>query len=400
MVCCYEGNRVVVPPQGHEAVLIELHTCHPGVAHMKTLARMFLWWPHLDSDIEAIVKSCSQCQSNRPMPTTIQIRPWKWPSRPWSRLHLNFAGPFLGHMFLIIIDAYSKWLEVHFMNSTTFSAIITALHGVFAQFGLSSIIVTDNAQNFTIAEFESFLSQNGIKHLSSPPYHPSSNGLAERAIQSFKQSLLKLKTNSIEERVSHVLFYSRIAPCSATGLSPAELLLQNWRIRLCLDFLKPNFNARIVHQQFQQQHYANLHSKYHELKEGDPVYIRNFCPRTKWIPGHLLSLDGSVSFNVSLQGGKTVRHHIDHIRSRSEQQFCVPMSDEQTQEIPLNAPVVDPQPSVDCSSFKLSKPLTPIDPPSNPSSSSVDPPSDPSTLTEQRYPKRTHKPPDRFVPTF
>ena len=55
------GNRVVVPPQGREAVLMELHTCHPGVARMKTLARMFLWWPHLDSDIEAIVKG-SQCQ--------------------------------------------------------------------------------------------------------------------------------------------------------------------------------------------------------------------------------------------------------------------------------------------------------------------------------------------------
>ena len=117
------GNRVVVPPQGREAVLMELHTCHPGVARMKTLARMFLWWPHLDSDIEAIVKGCSQCQSNRPMPTSTPIKPWKWPSRPWSRVHLDFAGPFLGHMFLIIIDAYSKWLEVRIMNSTTSSAI-------------------------------------------------------------------------------------------------------------------------------------------------------------------------------------------------------------------------------------------------------------------------------------
>ena len=167
-------------------------------------------------------------------------------------------------MFLIIIDAYSKWLEVRIMNSTTSSAIITALRGVFAQFGLPSLIVTDNARNFTSAEFESFLSRNGIKHLSSPPYHPSSNGLAERAVQSFKQSLLKLKTNSIEERVSHVLFYSHITPSSATGLSPAELL-QNRRLRSRLDLLKPDFNARIVHQQFQQQHYANLHSKHREF---------------------------------------------------------------------------------------------------------------------------------------
>ena len=87
---------------------MELHTCHPGIACMKTLARMFLWWPNLDSDIETIVKDCSQCQSNRSMPTAIPIKPWKWPSTPWSRIHLDFAGPFLGHMFLIIIDAYSS----------------------------------------------------------------------------------------------------------------------------------------------------------------------------------------------------------------------------------------------------------------------------------------------------
>ena len=172
---------------------------------MRTLARVFLWWPHLDSDIEAIVKGCSQCQSNCPIPTATPIKPWKWLSRPWLRVHLDFAGQILGHMFLIVIDAYSKWIEVRIMNSTT-SAIITALRGAFAEFGLPSLIVTDNARNFTSAEFESFLSRNGIKHLPSPPYHPSSNGLAERAVQSFKQSLLKLKTNSIEERVSMFCF--------------------------------------------------------------------------------------------------------------------------------------------------------------------------------------------------
>ena len=79
---------------------------------------MFLWWPNLDSDIETIVKDCSQCQSNRSMPTAVPIKPWKWPSTPWSRRHLDFAGPFLGHMFLIIIDAYSKWLEVRIMKDS------------------------------------------------------------------------------------------------------------------------------------------------------------------------------------------------------------------------------------------------------------------------------------------
>ena len=124
---------------------MELHTCHPIITRMKTLAQMF----NLDLNIETIVKDCSQCQSNRSMPTAVPIKPWKWPSTPWSRRHLDFAGPFLGHMFLIIIDAYSKWLEVRIMKSTTSSAIVTTLCSIFAPFGLPSIIVTDNACNLT-----------------------------------------------------------------------------------------------------------------------------------------------------------------------------------------------------------------------------------------------------------
>ena len=311
------------------------------------------------------------------MPTAVPMKPWKWPSTPWSRIHLDFTGPFLGHMFLIIIDAYSKWLEVRIMKSTTSSAIITTLCSIFAQFGLPSIIVTDNARNFTSTEFESFLNRNGIKHLSSPAYHPSSNGLAERAVQSFKQSLLKLTTGSIEEKVSHVLFYSHITPNSVTGFSPAELL-QNRRLRSRLDLMKPDFNGRMIHQQFKQQFYANLHSKPCGFKDGDSVYIRNFGPGTKWIPGQVLSSDGSVSFNVSLQGGRTVRRHTDHICCRTEQQIYVPILDERNQDTTDETPLVDPQSSVNLPSLKP--------PDSPPVTSSVDPPSDQFIFNRTNYP--------------
>ena len=92
--------------------------------------------------------------------------------------------------------------------------------------------------------------------------------------------------------------------------------------------MKPDFNARMIHQQFKQQYYVNLHSKHRGFKDRDPVYIHNFGPGTKWILGLVLSSDGSVSFNVSLQGGKTVRRHTDYIRCRTEQQICVPILDE------------------------------------------------------------------------
>ena len=79
----------------------------------------------------------------------------------------------------------------------------------------------------------------------------------------------------MEERVSHVLFYSHITPNSTTGLTPAELL-QNRRLRSRLDLVKPNIEDRVVEQQVKQHYHANRHSKSRGFQVGDPVYVRNF----------------------------------------------------------------------------------------------------------------------------
>ena len=76
---CYSlGNHVVVHPPGRDCILEELYTGHPRIAHMKKIARMFVWWPHMDSNIETYVKSCSECQSQCPAPSASLIHPWIW----------------------------------------------------------------------------------------------------------------------------------------------------------------------------------------------------------------------------------------------------------------------------------------------------------------------------------
>ena len=101
--CILWGNHVVVPKAGREEVLREPH---PGETRMKRLARMFVWLPRIMQDIEATVKKYSECQKNQPSPSL--AIPWHWPTRPWSRLHIDFAGPFLNHMYLILVDSHSK----------------------------------------------------------------------------------------------------------------------------------------------------------------------------------------------------------------------------------------------------------------------------------------------------
>ena len=138
-------------------MLTELHDSHPGMSRMKGLARMYVWWPGIMTDIEITVRQCPECQFNRAMPPQAPLQPWSWPTRPWSRLHLDYAGPVGGKMYLIFIDAHSKWIEAFCTASSTSAAVIAELKPLFAQFGLPETIVTDNGTCFVSAEFEDFL---------------------------------------------------------------------------------------------------------------------------------------------------------------------------------------------------------------------------------------------------
>ena len=99
---------MVVPARGQQQLLEDLHSTHPGIVRMKSLACSYLWWPGLDRDIEEKVKSCKVCQLQSAAPTTAPLHPWEWPKKTWSRMHIDHAGPFMGQLFLIVIDAYPQ----------------------------------------------------------------------------------------------------------------------------------------------------------------------------------------------------------------------------------------------------------------------------------------------------
>ena len=142
--CVLWGSRVVVPPPGREALLGQLHNAHPGITRMKALARSYFWWPKLDADIDSVVKRCSTCQEHHSLPASASLHPWEWPSKPWQRLHIDHAGPFMGHMFLILMDAYSKWMDAYPVHSATSSSTIECLWKSFSNHGLPEMIVSDN----------------------------------------------------------------------------------------------------------------------------------------------------------------------------------------------------------------------------------------------------------------
>ena len=140
---------------------------------MKEIARSHFWWINLDKDIEEKGKSCIHCQSNQTHPAATPLHPWAWPGTPWKRIHLDFAGPYLGHMFLVVVEAHSKWPEVEIMSSTTAEKTVERLRSIFAHIGLPEQLVSDNGPQFTSTCFEQFMKSNGIKHILTPPYHPA-----------------------------------------------------------------------------------------------------------------------------------------------------------------------------------------------------------------------------------
>ena len=143
----------MVPPQAREVILKDLHSGHPVMSRMKALARSLVWWPGIDGKVEEIVKNCSECQQAQPLPATAPLQPWSWPTRPWARLHMDFAGPMDGRMFLVVVDAHSKWLEVIPMKTATALTTVRQLRTLFSRFGIPECIVSDNGPQFAAEEF-------------------------------------------------------------------------------------------------------------------------------------------------------------------------------------------------------------------------------------------------------
>ena len=211
-------------------------------------------------------------------------------------------------MFLVIMDAHTKWMEVHSTSSSTSTATIELLRRTFASLGLPEV-VSDNAAAFTSTEFTDFLQRNGIRHVWTPPYHPASNGLMERAVQTFKEGIKRLKGESLNTRLSSFLFKYRLTPHTSTRVSPAELMLGR-KLRSQLDLYSHNCSSspRPAGGRLRPQIPAPV---FH------CVYAKNYGAGPKRLPGVLVRAEGSVLWRVRLSDGRIIRLHVDQLRPRA-----------------------------------------------------------------------------------
>ncbi|KAJ7983700.1 hypothetical protein DPEC_G00373820 [Dallia pectoralis] len=204
--------------------------------------------PKVEADLDALVNN-----KVRNIPQLAPLHPWDWPEEAWHRIHVDFAGPFEDRMFLVMVDAHSKWPEVAIMKSTTAGKTIEKLGEVFSRFGSPLQLVSDNGPQLVSQEMTTFLQVNGVQHIRSAPYHPSTNGLAERFVQTMKHALKASQgQGTLHQRLHSFLLSYRNTPHATTKASPASLLMKR-ELRTSFDLLRPPTTKEIVQRQQERQ---------------------------------------------------------------------------------------------------------------------------------------------------
>ena len=224
----FHGSRIVIPTKQQQRLLQELHQTHFGIVKMKEVARKYFWWPKITKEIEEIVQSCNGCRKYRKKPAPAPLCPWPYSRRPMERVHIDYCE-YRGKMLLIMVDSYSKFYWCHIMNyDTTAKKSLAVLFGWFCERGFPTTLVSDNGPQFTSGEFADKMKKWGIKHLLTPPYHPQSNGLAERAVGTIKSHLKKMNcpVTPLEfyVNIQRILHFHNATPQASTDQNPFELM--------------------------------------------------------------------------------------------------------------------------------------------------------------------------------
>lgn len=329
--CLLYQDRVVIPKELQKPVLNLLHGNHSGIVKMKRLARQSVYWFGINSQIEEFVKECEVCNSMAVVSKRKVESEWIPTTRPFSRIHVDFFH-FSSHTFLLIVDSYSKWVEIEWMKTgTECGKVLKKLVAFFARFGLPDVLVSDGGPPFNSFAFVCFLENQGIKVFKSPPYHPASNGQAERFVRTVKDVLKKFLLEpeflnlELEDQINLFLINYRNNSISADGHFPSEKVFA-YIPKTLIDLLNPKKHfkklllkpAKTFNDDNQLEVVSKLKRKdpLDDLMEGDAIWYQNHKPGhlAKWVKAIYLKQISQNLFQV-LIGSVVVTAHRAQIRT-------------------------------------------------------------------------------------
>ena len=223
------GTRIVVPKGQRAKTLQKIHQGHQGIQKCRQRVLAAVWWPGISREIEDLVKSCPVCQKNTP-PAREPLLQSSLPDYPWERVATDLFE-LNGTTYMLLVDYYSRYIEVQKLPSVTSASVITAMKAVFSHHGIPATVVSDNGPQYSSQERREFAESYGFTHITSSPHYPQANGEAERAVKTAKD-LLKDSPDPYMALLSY-----RTTPLPWCGLSPAELLMGR-RLRTDIPQLK------------------------------------------------------------------------------------------------------------------------------------------------------------------
>ena len=273
------GDRIIIPSCLRQDILQRLHHGHQGVVKCKLRARCSVWWPGILKHIDHFNQQCPTCSKD------FQIRrepliPTPLPQRPWEQVDSDLFELNKAH-YLLVVDYFSRYIELTKLSATTSANIIQALKSIFSRHGIPDTLISDNGPQYSAKEFESFAKAYGFTHVTSSPYHPQGNGESERAVKTVKKLLKGSKDPHL------ALLSYRATPLPWCNQSPAQLLMgRNIRANLPVSntLLKPKWpdltlfcKQDACYKGKMKKHYDRRHCarELPPLEEDMPVYVTN-----------------------------------------------------------------------------------------------------------------------------
>lgn len=221
------GNRIVMPEKLRAQTIELAHGGHPGMTKMKQRLRAKVWWPKIDNDAEDCVRKCHGCTMVMAPPPPEPMKRTELPSKPWEFVAIDFMGPLpSGHQLFVIVDYFSRFIEVEIMTKIDTKEAVNRLGAIFARFGFPESLKADNGTQFKSEDFQDYCIENNINFVEIIPYWPRENGEVERQNRSILKRLI-ISQNSNRDWKQDLLEYLhmyRATPHSTTMKTPSELM--------------------------------------------------------------------------------------------------------------------------------------------------------------------------------
>ena len=284
-------DRIVIPFSLQSEILSRIHAGHQGRVRCKNLARQAVYWNGISRDIDTMVESCLHCLNVRNFPKKDKLIPHDVPDRPFQKVACDIFT-LDGDKYQVIVDYFSKWVEVKELSLHPTSAEILAHWKlVFTRFGLPNILMSDREQIYKSQETLDFCNFYGITKRFSSARYAQSNGQIERTIQYVKSMIKKCKSDNYDMSLALLEFHN--TPLPQINVSPASLLMgRKLRTRLpCSEASLINESdivnrSKLVERQSKSEDAFNknvdMRVKEKVYKPGDPVVFRDNLGDRLW----------------------------------------------------------------------------------------------------------------------